>query len=792
MEDHKTGTVRFYHASAQETEKMKEEPVKGNALACPHSFPCDLQTAAKIQLLEKQCERACEQSAVLVELAKCYLEVGRIERSEELLDRAIRGHGQYSRIFLLLGKARESAGDCDKALAAYLAALQNGAMDSEVEAALFREGFLLKTYPHSVTELWAVAARKKSGSLWRLLARVCETKNDDGTATALLVEALRENPNDIASLSILARIAERQQKLDEATAWHHRILEVNPNLLVSNLFLAQQHYARGEYVAALPHFERLLLEERDDRIHKLYWLLARMHASGIHDLKQWLAEVGQWQDLTAEERPLVQELFLTASKLSLEEDVAQAEQYTLQALHIAPSLDGTSLLAAVERRKKEQTQDMGDSLQPPSSGEEEAEHELSTEFSVRMMTQVMLSSAQEDKQMRRALRRRIFQRVGVPTVMLILLIGGLYAYYQVREELLPASLQNKKIDFSLAVPHERRLLAVEAQQVPVPNKVPQGAPLTPTLVEEKLSKDIVVTANALEIRVSGEGKGNPTRSPDAIRQEVEAYLPGLQEIYEKERAADPSLLGSLVLDLVIEPDGHPSYVGFLPTKDNKKFQEAVRNFVRTWRFSPSAQAVSVDYPFFFLPSKTDADAIMAREKGTATPRRTIGAFTGEARQDQGDTERERANTRGRYDGAGQRFVHQQAGYSITPPAGFTLVQNGQRTVWRGPEGIQLLVQTTSSLGRSARTGCELMHTVLAKKYGRYYRLRGITETHLAGRPAAAWEFELVTEQGTKRKIDIALLDHGVGYGVLFSAPAQRFAAWQPQFEATLRSFRLPG
>lgn len=141
--------------------------------------------------------------------------------------------------------------------------------------------------------------------------------------------------------------------------------------------------------------------------------------------------------------------------------------------------------------------------------------------------------------------------------------------------------------------------------------------------------------------------------------------------------------------------------------------------------------------------------------------------------------------------AGPRFVDPHTGYSLILPPGVTLLQRGQRAIWRGPDGAQVMVETTSSPGRSARSGWEMLHRVLMRKYGHRYRLYGITDTQFAGRPAAAWQFELQTEQGTLRKLDIAVLDRGKGYGVLVSAPLERFADFWPQFAATLRSFRLP-
>jgi hypothetical protein len=85
-----------------------------------------------------------------------------------------------------------------------------------------------------------------------------------------------------------------------------------------------------------------------------------------------------------------------------------------------------------------------------------------------------------------------------------------------------------------------------------------------------------------------------------------------------------------------------------------------------------------------------------------------------------------------------------------------------------------------------------LHTVLKRKYGARYRLRGIADTWLAGRPAATWDFELDLPAGTQRKRDVAVLAAGRGYGILVSAPAEGFDALWSQFETVLRSFTLPG
>ncbi len=135
-------------------------------------------------------------------------------------------------------------------------------------------------------------------------------------------------------------------------------------------------------------------------------------------------------------------------------------------------------------------------------------------------------------------------------------------------------------------------------------------------------------------------------------------------------------------------------------------------------------------------------------------------------------------------------THLGRGYAITPPPGWRLVQSGRRTIWRGPGGAQILVETATVGARSPRRDWEKMDAAFSRKYGKRYRSRGVSDTSLAGREAAAWEFDLETRSGTTRKLDVAVHHRGQGYAVLGSAPAGRFEQLRPQLEAALQSFEL--
>ena len=138
-----------------------------------------------------------------------------------------------------------------------------------------------------------------------------------------------------------------------------------------------------------------------------------------------------------------------------------------------------------------------------------------------------------------------------------------------------------------------------------------------------------------------------------------------------------------------------------------------------------------------------------------------------------------------------RFVERRRAYSIAPPRDFRLAQKGRRTIWKGSQGAQLLVEVGQNDGQSPRAGWEALDRSLSKKYGKRYRSRGIRETTVAGRPAAIWEFDLRQKNGsTVRKIDVAVVDKNNGYAVLASAPVENFEQMRPTFERAISSFQI--
>ena len=140
-------------------------------------------------------------------------------------------------------------------------------------------------------------------------------------------------------------------------------------------------------------------------------------------------------------------------------------------------------------------------------------------------------------------------------------------------------------------------------------------------------------------------------------------------------------------------------------------------------------------------------------------------------------------------GENGRHVARKYGYSIQAPEGFRISRSGRRTVWRGPDDAQMLVEIGGAAS-TPRAGWESLERSLQKKYGAKYQSRGIREAQINGRNAAIWEFELETKKGCVRKIDVALHDGKNGFAVLGSAPADKFENYRAQFEKSVASLQI--
>jgi hypothetical protein len=115
--------------------------------------------------------------------------------------------------------------------------------------------------------------------------------------------------------------------------------------------------------------------------------------------------------------------------------------------------------------------------------------------------------------------------------------------------------------------------------------------------------------------VSGQGSGNPARSLDVLERQVMTLLSDVREVYERERAQEPGLMGSLDVNMTVEANGGVSDLRF-PVKrvSNDHLTSAVFDQLRAWIFPPDDLPVQLRFTLLFIPPGMDEASILLWEK----------------------------------------------------------------------------------------------------------------------------------------------------------------------------------
>lgn len=155
---------------------------------------------------------------------------------------------------------------------------------------------------------------------------------------------------------------------------------------------------------------------------------------------------------------------------------------------------------------------------------------------------------------------------------------------------------------------------------PVTAPVVQPAPVAPvseTPPTRISPKGHVVTADGLmKIQVFGPGAKAPTRAATVLRERVEEFLPSIRSIYSEKLPTAQQMLGTVVVEFMLTPEGRVSQVSAHTTgMENPEFLQIIRSLVQEWQFEPaSTGAVTVFYPLLFTPKELDPFSLMGWSK----------------------------------------------------------------------------------------------------------------------------------------------------------------------------------
>lgn len=236
------------------------------------------------------------------------------------------------------------------------------------------------------------------------------------------------------------------------TGLHPPVVRVTPAFLAEeqncpdpsaeNLAIAQKHYAQGEYKEAIAHVEQLLVQEPDNRLYQLYWLLSQVKAYGLDGYESGVAELLQWQQLTQTEKPLARELLMLAGGACLQQgDLAAAEQRLLRAHHLSPSQDVARLLAMSEGKKGDAAQQAGDFEQALAHYQRAAVYDPEDQTLSQKLTQLALLRVQKRQQKRQDRRKKLVRGISLGAAVVLLIGSGTFGYRKIQDWLQPPPSQ---------------------------------------------------------------------------------------------------------------------------------------------------------------------------------------------------------------------------------------------------------------------------------------------------------------------------------------------------------------
>lgn len=189
-------------------------------------------------------------------------------------------------------------------------------------------------------------------------------------------------------------------------------------------------------------------------------------------------------------------------------------------------------------------------------------------------------------------------KLGLMGVLVLLFtVGGCGG----EEESPPATMPHEEVD--------------SAPEETLPQSSPRELSEERETVASPSASGVVLANKELGMTVSGQGEGSPERSLDMLERQVITLLPELRDVYERERAQDPALMGSLDVNMVIEPNGKVSDVRF-PVKriSHDRLTSTVFDQLRAWTFPPADLPVQLRFTLLFVPPEIDEASILLWEK----------------------------------------------------------------------------------------------------------------------------------------------------------------------------------
>lgn len=153
--------------------------------------------------------------------------------------------------------------------------------------------------------------------------------------------------------------------------------------------------------------------------------------------------------------------------------------------------------------------------------------------------------------------------------------------------------------------------SIASEQLQTPVQTPVQTPARP---EAKEGEGVAYVFAGQDLGMTLTGSGAAGRSVADLEQHLATLLPQLQDLYVHELARDASLMGSIDVKLVIEPNGAVSDLRFPEIRlPGQRLKTAIFDQMRGWVFPPAAEQVHLRYRLLFVPPGVEARTILAWE-----------------------------------------------------------------------------------------------------------------------------------------------------------------------------------
>jgi hypothetical protein len=127
-----------------------------------------------------------------------------------------------------------------------------------------------------------------------------------------------------------------------------------------------------------------------------------------------------------------------------------------------------------------------------------------------------------------------------------------------------------------------------------------------------LTSPAVFVGQGLGMTLTGPGESG--RSLAGLERDIQTFLPQLQAVYADELQQEPSLMGSLEIQLTIESNGTISDIRFSHMRlSGQRFKSAIFDHMRGWVFSQADKQVRLRSRLLFVPAGIDYTAILTWE-----------------------------------------------------------------------------------------------------------------------------------------------------------------------------------